>query len=281
MGPPGAPDVLLLHGLGGTKASFFDTAAALSAAYRVHALDFPGFGSSSKPARAGYDAPYFARTTIAVMDELGIERAHVVGNSMGGRVAIEIGLTEPERVGGLALLCPAVAWIKRGYHPLVRLLRPEFGLLPHRFGRDTVAKQFWAMFCDRDQIDPSMADIVVDEFQRIYGSAGARLAFLSAARNIYLESPHGRNGFYPRLATLEPPAMFVWCSHDRLVPTAFRRHVERWLPHAEQIVLDSCGHVPQVERPEQTNGLLRRFFSGVDALGPARPVSRRADAAAA
>jgi pimeloyl-ACP methyl ester carboxylesterase len=281
MGPPGAPDVLLLHGLGGTKASFFDTAAALSAEYRVHALDFPGFGSSSKPARAGYDAPYFARTTIAVMDELGIERAHVVGNSMGGRVAIEIGLTEPERVGGLALLCPAVAWIKRGYHPLVRLLRPEFGLLPHRFGRDTVAKQFWAMFCDRDQIDPSMADIVVDEFQRIYGSAGARLAFLSAARNIYLESPHGRNGFYPRLATLEPPAMFVWCSHDRLVPTAFRRHVERWLPHAEQIVLDSCGHVPQVERPEQTNGLLRRFFSGVDALGPARPVSRRADAAAA
>jgi pimeloyl-ACP methyl ester carboxylesterase len=281
MGPRDGADVLLLHGLGSTKVSFFDTAAALSSDYRVHALDLPGFGSSSKPARARYDAPYFARTVLDVMDALGIERAHVVGNSMGGRVAIEIGLTEPGRVGGLGLLCPAVAWIKRKYHPLVRLLRPELGVLPHSFGRDTVARQFWGLFADRDEVDPSMADIVVDEFQRIYGSPGARLAFLSAARNIYLESPHGRNGFYPRLATLEPPAMFVWCSHDRLVPTGFRRHVERWLPQAEQLVLDGCGHVPQVERAAQTNGLLRRFLADVDALGRSSRIAGRTDAAAA
>jgi pimeloyl-ACP methyl ester carboxylesterase len=201
------------------------------------------------------------------MDQLGVERAHVVGNSMGGRVAIEVGLSAPDRVRSLGLLCPAVAWVKRGYHPFVRLLRPEFGVLPHRFGRDTVARQFWAMFCDRDQIDPSVADVVVDEFQRVYGSAGARVAFLAAARNIYLDRPFGRNGFYPRLAELQPPALFVWCSHDKLVPTGFRRHVERWLPQAEQIVLEGCGHVPQVERPEQTNGLLQRFFADVDALG--------------
>jgi pimeloyl-ACP methyl ester carboxylesterase len=263
----GETDVLLLHGLGGTKHSFFDTAAALSRDYRVHALDFPGFGSSSKPATVRYDAPYFARTVLSAMDQLGVERAHVVGNSMGGRVAIEVGLSAPDRVRSLGLLCPAVAWVKRGYHPFVRLLRPEFGVLPHRFGRDTVARQFWAMFCDRDQIDPSVADVVVDEFQRVYGSAGARVAFLAAARNIYLDRPFGRNGFYPRLAELQPPALFVWCSHDKLVPTGFRRHVERWLPQAEQIVLEGCGHVPQVERPEQTNGLLQRFFADVDALG--------------
>jgi pimeloyl-ACP methyl ester carboxylesterase len=263
----GDTDVLLLHGLGGTKHSFFDTAAALSRDYRVHALDFPGFGSSSKPATVRYDAPYFARTVLSTMDQLGVERAHVVGNSMGGRVAIEVGLSAPDRVRSLGLLCPAVAWVKRGYHPFVRLLRPEFGVLPHRFGRDTVARQFWAMFCDRDQIDPSVADVVVDEFQRVYGSAGARVAFLAAARNIYLDRPFGRNGFYPRLAELQAPALFVWCSHDKLVPTGFRRHVERWLPQAEQIVLEGCGHVPQVERPEQTNGLLQRFFADIDALG--------------
>src|SRR5215203_4307598 len=90
------PDMLLLHGLGATKSSFFDTAAALSRTHRVHALDLPGFGSSSKPATAGYDAPYFARTVLAVMDELEIDRAHLVGNSMGGRVALEVGLTAPE-----------------------------------------------------------------------------------------------------------------------------------------------------------------------------------------
>jgi pimeloyl-ACP methyl ester carboxylesterase len=278
MGAPSSPYLLLLHGLGGTKVSFFDTAAALSANYRVHALDLPGFGSSSKPTRARYDAPYFAKTVLQVMDELGIRRAHIVGNSMGGRVALEVGLTQPDRVGALALLCPAVAWIKRDFHPLVRLLRPEFGLLPHRFGRDTVAKQFWALFADRDQIDPSVADVVVDEFQNVYSSPGARIAFLSAARNIYLDTPFGRNGFYPRLAGLEPPALFVWCSHDKLIPAAFRRKVAEWLPSADQIVLDGCGHVPQVEKPEQTNGLLRRFFADADALGARVDVAARAAA---
>jgi pimeloyl-ACP methyl ester carboxylesterase len=273
-------DVLLLHGLGATKASFFDTAAALSRGYRVHALDLPGFGSSSKPATAPYNAAYFAETLLGAMDELGVERAHLVGNSLGGRVAIEVGLRAPERVHGLGLLCPAVAFLRRGYHPVVRLLRPEFGVLPHRFGRGTVTKQFMRLFADPSVIDPSMADIVVDEFQRIYASAGARLAFLSAARHVYLEKPLGDDGFYPRLAGLRPPALFVWAAHDRVIPAAFARLVARWLPGAEQIVIDACGHAPQVERPRQTNGLLRRFFARVEALdAPVLSPARRQAAA--
>jgi pimeloyl-ACP methyl ester carboxylesterase len=190
---------------------------------------------------------------------------------MGGRVAIEVGLTSPERVGALALLCPAVAFVKRDYHPVVRVLRPELGLLPHSLGRGRIERTFWSLFADRDLVDPSMADIVVDEFERIYRSPGARLAFLSSARSIYLEAPFGRNGFYPRLAGLQAPTMFVWSSHDRLIPAGFRRHVQRWLPSAEQITLEGCGHVPQVENPERTNGLIRRFFAHADALGvPAR-----------
>jgi pimeloyl-ACP methyl ester carboxylesterase len=272
------PDILLLHGLGATKASFFEAAAALSRAHRVHALDLPGFGSSSKPAFAAYDAGYFADAVLGVMDAMGIERAHLVGNSLGGRVAIEVGLRSPDRVGALGLLCPAVAFVRRGYDPIVRLLRPELGVLPHRFTRGMVANQFWSLFADRDQVDPSVADVVVEEFQRIYGSAGARLAFLSAARNVYLERPFGRGGFYPRLAGLEPPALFVWGSHDRLIPAAFARQVAEWLPGAEQIVLEDCGHVPQVERSAQTNGLLQRFFARADALRPAAPPVRAAAA---
>src|ERR1700742_1030320 len=261
------PDLLLLHGLGSAKSSFFDTAAALSRRYRVHAVDLPGFGGSSKPSTAPYGAPYAARAVIGAMDALGIERAHIVGNSMGGRVAIEVGLERPDRVGGLALLSPAVAFVHRDWHWLVRILRPELGMLPHSLGRKRIEQQFWALFADRDLVDPSVADIVVDEFERIYRNAGARLAFLASARAIYLEAPFGRRGFYPRLGTLRPPALFVWSSHDRLIPEGFRPHVERWLPEAEQVVLQGCGHVPQVERPEQTNGLLERFFARVDALG--------------
>jgi pimeloyl-ACP methyl ester carboxylesterase len=272
------PDILLLHGLGATKASFFEAAAALSRSHRVHALDLPGFGSSSKPAFAAYDAGYFADAVLGVMDAMGIERAHIVGNSLGGRVAIEVGVRSPDRVGALGLLCPAVAFVRRGYDPIVRLLRPELGVLPHRFTRGMVANQFWSLFADRDQVDPSVADVVVEEFQRIYGSAGARLAFLSAARNVYLERPFGRDGFYPRLAGLEPPALFVWGSHDRLIPAKFARQVAEWLPGAEQIVLEDCGHVPQVERSAQTNGLLQRFFARADALRPAVPPVRAAAA---
>lgn len=274
------PDVLLLHGLGATKASFFDTAASLARdGYRVHALDFPGFGGSSKPATAPYSSRWFAESVIGVMDALEIERAHLVGNSMGGRVAIEVGLRAPERVAGLALLCPAVAFVRRDFHPIVRLLRPELGLLPHKISRDVVARRLGAMFADPDALDPWVADVVVDEFQRIYASAGARLALLRAARNIYLDRPFGRGGFYPRLAELEAPALFVWGTHDQLIPCGFKRHVAEWLPQAEQIVFEGCGHVPQIERAEQCNGLLRRFLRSVDALsrpGRAERVHRAA-----
>jgi pimeloyl-ACP methyl ester carboxylesterase len=274
-------DVICLHGLGATKASFFDTAAALTAAgHRVHVIDLPGFGSSSKPALAPYSARWFADTVRGLMDRLGIERAHLVGNSMGGRVALEVALRHPERVSGLGLLAPAVAFVRRGYHPLVRLLRPEFGLLPHRFGRATVARQFWSLFADSDLVDPSVADVVVDEFQRIYSSAGARLAFLAAARHMYLDRPFGRDGFYPRLAGLQAPSLFIWGTHDRIIPPAFSRHVAHWLPSAEQLILEGCGHVPQVEKSEQTNGALLRFFAQIDALGaPAAPDPRIARAA--
>lgn len=275
------PDVLLLHGLGGTRASLFETAATLSHRYRVHAPDLPGFGSSSKPSLGAYDARWFADIMIGLMDQLEIPWAHVVGNSLGGRIAIEIGLTAPERTGALGLLCPAVAWVRRSLHPVVRVLRPELGMLPHAIRRSLISTQFWSMFHDRDAIDPAVGDLSVDEFRRIYHSAGARYAFWTAARNIYLEAPFGRDGFYPRLAGLRPPALWLWGSHDSLVPAAFSRHVAKWLPNAEQITLDSCGHVPQVERAEETNRLLMSFFGRAERSGLVPSSRPGADARAA
>jgi pimeloyl-ACP methyl ester carboxylesterase len=275
------PDVLLLHGLGGTRASLFEAAAELSGRYRVHAPDLPGFGSSCKPALGSYHAEWFAEIMLGLMDELGIDRAHIVGNSMGGRVGIEIGLRAPQRVRALGLLSPAVAWVRRGLHPIVRLLRPEFGLLPHAFRRSVVANQFWSIFYNRDVIDPAVGDLMVDEFRRIYQSAGARYAFLASARNIYLEAPFGRSGFYPRLSRLRPPALFVWGSHDRLVPPAFGRHVRRWLPSAEQVTMRECGHVPQVECAEETSRLLMDFFMRAERAETLSPSGGIADAEAA
>jgi pimeloyl-ACP methyl ester carboxylesterase len=274
------PDVLLIHGLGGTRASLFETAADLSPSYRVHAIDLPGFGSSSKPATGFYNARWFADIVLGVLDELGIGRTYIVGNSMGGRVGIEVALEAPERVGALALLCPGVAFVRRGLHPIVRALRPELGMLPHSFHRALIASQFWGMFHDRDRIDPDVGDLMVEEFRRIYASRGARYAFLASARNIYLEAPFGPHGFYPRLAGLEPRALFVWGSHDPLIPATLGRHVREWLPSAEQVIMD-CGHVPQVERPEETHRLLLDFFTRAQDAGSGRAArpARGAEAA--
>ena len=104
--------VICVHGLGGTKASFLPTVAALADHHRVIAMDLPGFGDSDKPLGAAYDAPYFASAIEALLDELEIERGHLIGNSLGGRVVIEMGLLRPERTGRIALLSPALAWLR-------------------------------------------------------------------------------------------------------------------------------------------------------------------------
>jgi pimeloyl-ACP methyl ester carboxylesterase len=253
----GPETIVCVHGLGGTKASFLPTVNALADDYRVVAIDLPGFGESDKPVGARYDAPWFARSLFAAMDALGIERAHVAGNSMGGRVAIEAGLTDRDRTGALLLLSPALAWLRsRPWAPLIRALRPELGLIQP---------------APRPIVEAMVRRLVpsgnggwtaagIDEFLRAYLTRSGRAAFYAAARNIYLDEPHGENGFWTRLETLQCDSLFVWGRNDMLVPIGFMKHVERALPGARHVEL-SCGHVPQVERPRETHAAIRRFLA--------------------
>ena len=248
--------VLCLHGLGGTKASFLPTVAALFDSYRVVALDLPGFGESDKPIGAPYDAPWFARAALEALDGLGVERAHLIGNSMGGRVAIEAGLIQRKRVGGLVLLTPALAWLRdRPWAPLVRALRPELALLQvaPRPVVEGVVRRLLPTAAE------GWAAVGLDEFLRSYLTPRGRAAFYAAARSIYLDEPHGNDGFWTRLAELSPDALFVWGRRDTIVPIGFMRHVQRALPRARHVELD-CGHVPQLERPRETHAAIRAFL---------------------
>jgi len=249
--------VVLIHGLGATKGSFLPTVAALAGMFRTVALDLPGFGDSDKPLGAPYHPPFFARAVIDLMDALDLRRAHLIGNSMGGRVALELGLRHPERVGRLALLAPSLAWKReRPFAPLVRLLRPELGLLQ-------IAPRWLVEAIVHRTIPVAESNWVqagVDEFLRAYLTPRGRAAFYAAARQIYLEEPHGAKGFWTRLATLGPPALFIWGIRDTLVPVAFAAHVRRTLPTAQHLKL-RCGHVPQLERPEETHAAIAAFFA--------------------
>jgi len=248
--------VLMLHGLGATKASFLSSVAALAGRYRTIALDLPGFGDSTKPLRAPYDARYFARAVVALLDALGHERAHLIGNSMGGRVAIEVGLSYPDRAGRLALLAPALAARRgRALAPYLRFLRPELGLLQPVSRR--VAERLLRAMIPGATLGWIAAGI--DEFLRSYLTPRGRVAFYAAARHIYLENPDGPDGFWTRLETLAPRSLFVWGRQDQFVPIAFAPHVKRALPAARHLELD-CGHVPQLERPRETHAAIAAFL---------------------
>src|SRR5215218_4246838 len=253
----GRETIVCLHGLGGTKASFLPTVAALADSYRVVALDLPGFGESDKPIGAPYDAPWFARSVFAAMDALGIERVHIAGNSMGGRVAIEAGLADRDRTGGLCLLSPALAWLRpRPWAPIVRALRPELGLIqpaPRPVVEAMVRRLVPAA-------NGGWTTAGVDEFLRAYLTRSGRAAFYAAARNIYLDEPHGDDGFWTRLKALQGESLFVWGRKDTLVPIGFMKHVEKALPNARHVELP-CGHVPQVERPRETHAAIRKFLA--------------------
>ena len=252
LGPP----VLALHGLGGTKGSFLPTVAALAPQFRVIAVDLPGFGDSDKPIGASYDSRFFASAAVDLLDALGLDRAHVIGNSLGGRVALEVGLSHPDRVGRLGLLAPSLAWRRgRPFVALLRLTRPELGLV-QLAPRGAVEGIMHRLIPGADD---GWTAAGVDEFLRAYLTPAGRAAFYAAARQIYLDEPHGKTGFWPRLQTLQPEALFVWGRRDKLVPIAFERHVVDALPHARQLELD-CGHVPQVERPKQTHDALAAFL---------------------
>jgi pimeloyl-ACP methyl ester carboxylesterase len=249
--------IVCIHGLGGTKASFLSTVSALAPeGYRVIAIDLPGFGDSHKPLAAAYNAPYFAGAVMELLDTLGIDSAHMVGNSMGGRIAIELGLLAPERTNRMVLLSPALAWLRpRQWNWLLRFDLPKLGLLQ--------PTPRWA-------VEPIVRSLVpggekgwaaagVDEFLRAFLTPRGRVAFYEAARNIYMDEPHGEAGFWTRLAELSPDTLFVWGRQDMLVPISFMKHVEDCLPAARHLELN-CGHVPQMEAPRETHAAMLDFF---------------------
>ena len=262
-GPPDAPPVVLLHGLGATGASMLPVLADLMADHRVLAPDSPGFGASAAP-RGPYTPAWFAAWVEAFQRATGSRGAVLVGNSLGGRIALEAGLTRPRSVRALVLLTPSPAFRRlRQYVPFVRLVTPQLASLPVLLHSRLAAEGLKAMFSDPSRLPDTWFDAFADETVRVLADRAHRVAFLSCARQIYLEDAYGRNGFWQRLPGLLPPALFVWGDRDRLVPSSFARHVADALPSAGQVVLEDCGHVPHVEHPADTMAMVRGFLEQV------------------
>jgi pimeloyl-ACP methyl ester carboxylesterase len=262
-GPVNAQPVVLVHGLSATNASMLPLIPALSENYHVLAPDLPGHGGT-EATNSSHAARFLGDWLLAFLRETCDRPAVLVGNSLGGRTALEAALNSPYEVRGLVLLCPAVAFRKlRQLVPFVRLVPDEIAALPVRLPRRMAMRGLRGLFADQTRLPDAWYEAAIDEFSRVVTMRPNRLAIFSALRHIYLDEPFGESGFWNRLPSLKPPALFVWGDKDVLVPAGFARFVEAALPQGKSVVLEDCGHVPQFEHRDLTSVLTRDFISSL------------------
>ena len=250
--------VLMLHGLGATKITWVPVLSALADRYRLVIPDLPGHGLSEKP-RGAYSPRFHARVLRRLLDELGIDRAAVIGNSLGGRVALELALRAPRRVGRLALLDPSVPGIRWAYLlGFARIVPSELGALPIPLRERWIRVAIRRLFADPDRLAPESFSLAAAEFIRLYADPTARMAFLASLRHIVTERP---DAFFSSLRRVKQPALVVFGEMDRLVPARLGARLAEHLPNARLVVLPGVGHVPQFEATEETVELLLDFLS--------------------
>lgn len=259
------PTVVLLHGLAATKVSYLPLLPALAERYRVLVPDLPGHGESSKLRRFAYTPAAYARVVSGFMDEMGVDRASVIGNSMGGRIALEVAAEYPERVEGLVLLDPAAAGLPFPlYARLLGMLPTGVAAVPVPWRRRIVIASIRQLFASPDRLPRAAYLAGADEFIRIYRRGRARVALLAAMRGLLADDGEL---FWDRAQRTEAPTLIVWGREDRLVPVRLGRRLARVMPRAELVVLPGVGHVPQFEVPEETRQLVLGFL---DKLNPPR-----------
>ena len=268
VGGEGVP-VVLIHGLAASKVTFVPTLDDLADDHHVHAIDLPGFGRSGKPLPAGrrYTAAWFADRVVEYLDAHGLHDAYLVGNSMGGRVAAEVGLRHPTRVRGIAGLGAAVAFDEwQLARPLLKLVRWQWAAgVPVRLPASLLHRGVSEMFHDASRVPSENIRAAVDEAQNYLRDPGYRMAVAASARGLVTDPCYGRNGFWERLTDLQVPSLWLYGRSDPLVSHRYGARVADTLPSAEVEVWDDLGHVPQFELPQRTHALLRRFLARTEA----------------
>ncbi|HZB46846.1 MAG TPA: alpha/beta fold hydrolase [Pyrinomonadaceae bacterium] len=242
------PVVVLLHGLGGNTTNWAFTVPALAAKYRVIVPDQIGHGQSAKPF-INYRIGTYTDFLDKFLDELKVERATLVGNSMGGWIAALYTLQKPARVERLVLVDAA------GFKPPPDLdLAALSGLNPStRAGM----RQLASLVFHNKQLFTSDAAIDLMLAQRM--SAGDGYTIQSLVESIH----RGEDMLDGRLSAVKTPTLIVWGREDGLTPLA--REGEKFkkeMPAAQLLVFDECGHVPQVEKAADFNAALLKFLAG-------------------
>ncbi|RIL07356.1 MAG: hypothetical protein DCC71_03330 [Proteobacteria bacterium] len=243
------PPLVLLHGLGTSSALWKHQIGPLGAHLRLVALDLRGFGRSSRPTAPGaYAIAEMAADVVAVLDQLGLERAHLLGASMGGFVAQVVATLHPARVDRLVLAqTSARMTIPRDIvESRIAVLRRD----PMERYAELVAAQALAQ-----PADPAVQRWLVG----ILARNDAR-----AYEQVLVEGL-GRFDWTDRCREIEAPALVVVGGRDLVIPPEGGRDLARRLPHAALVELPNVGHIGYAEDPSAFNASVLRFLQEVAA----------------
>ncbi len=256
--------VVLLHGIGCSVLEWERNVEALAARHRVFAVDLLGFGLTDKPADETYTIRRLARFVLDFMSTHGIERAHLAGNSLGGRISLDCAIIAPERVVSLLLVDPAGV---DGADTLFEFRLATVPILGELFTRPN--RVGTRMLWNKAFADP--ATFVTEELVRtkvaLASQAGAQSAFLKTLRSFV-----GFRGFrkeavaelHAALPKVMTPSFVVWGQDDQFVPPAHAEALRRLMPHVEAQTWERCGHAPQIECAQRFNAAALGFWKQVD-----------------
>ena len=247
------PPLVLIHGTSSSLHTWEGWAKILSSHRRVVRLDLPGFGLTGAAPDHDYRPERYARVVAALLDQLGIGRADVAGNSLGGRVALTFALDHPDRVRKLVLVDAAGL---RGLKPpaIFRFARTPVvnGLLTVVTPRWIIARNVAEVYGDPSRIDDTLVDRYAD-LTRAEGNREALLERLTGPRDPDLDD---------RLGEIHAPVLILWGERDRWIPLPFAKRLEAGIAGAKLVTWPDAGHVPMEELPEPTAREVDRFLGG-------------------
>ncbi len=247
-GSEGRTPLILLHGFGASTFSFRHNLVALSGERLVLAPDALGFGFSDKPRDGDYSAPAEVERLKSFMDNMSIERAVLVGNSMGGRNALLFALAYPERVAALILLNSAGHRTEQRDGFLLKIPGAAHAFLKIVSSRPVVRAVLRSLFYDPDQV----TETVVDGYRK-----PLRLPGVTCVLRALAQTPPPPP-LLERLPDIKVPALVIWGKYDPLFPVADANKYLA-LPGAVLMTVEA-GHLPHEERPELINEAILHFL---------------------
>lgn len=243
------PTVILLHGLGGSAANWAPTIAPLAQKYRVLVPDQIGFGKSDKPM-----LNYRVATLVDFLDgfykQAGVQKASLVGNSLGGFTAAAFAIAHPEKVDKLVLVDAAGFAVTGDLDPKVLN-----GLNPST--RQQVKDLLGLVFFNKEQFSSDMA---IDGFLASRVTAGDQYTIQRFIDSI----ARGEDMLDGKLSAIKQSTLIVWGREDGLTLLSMGQRFNKEIAGSQIFIIEKCGHVPQLEKPAEFNTALLKFLGGAN-----------------